>query len=696
MAFGVRALVAATLLTTCVIAAGADDPQPTAARSAVVAECIERLIPLQEENAMWPYEGDYRVEGELPDTWVIPVTYRAGGTSLVCMSLLYGAEPGDDKARAAFKRGLAYVIGQLDHDMMKRHREVKYDMRVLAQAYALLLFCHAEKEGRAGIHATAIRQWMPRLVEYLVYEQRDDGGWNYQDRFVHASFVTSSVMQALLWARTREVAVSDDVLKRGADALAKSRYDDGAFAYFGFRVPGGQRPPQDRLPGSTGRNAICETLMLQCGRGSVERVRGSIAAFYEHWDELEAQRKKKTHAGPYLIAPYYFYYGHRYAAQAIELLPEAERAAAHERMFKQLMRTRDPDGTWNDRDYPRARAYGTAMVALALLSKEIGPPPAHNLPPTDDKVMVKTAYVWSPGESVVNITPTPGEGWYGTPSIHPNGKAVVFAGAVRGHGRIWKYTLATGEVQPLTSESFCSKLPSYSPDGESIVFAADLDLDKPRFDMFEVGRTRPHNDGFSAGMTSSCNLYVMDADGSNPRQITAGDCHDSRPSFSPDGKTVVFHGNRRGPGTFDMWTVPTDGSSEPRQVMLEDNPWVGRPRYSLDGKEIFFFTGVNNGIFDPQGRHTLCRVPASGGAWSVLPNDTVGVSSHGPDPEPSGRYLMYHAAVDNLWGVYMLPLSGDDPIELVPPGFANHHIAHATTASNGTMAFDSRSYIETR
>jgi Tol biopolymer transport system component len=227
------------------------------------------------------------------------------------------------------------------------------------------------------------------------------------------------------------------------------------------------------------------------------------------------------------------------------------------------------------------------------------------------------------------------------------------------------------------------------------VFASDRDLENPRFDMFQVGRTKSHNDGFKGGITSASNIYVMDADGENIQQVTTGNDHDTRPSVSPDGRTVVFLSSREA-NTLHIWTVPTDGSQPCEKMKLDSKPWAGRPRYSLDGKELFFFSGISDGKYKPTGRHTLCRVPAIGGAWRVIPNDNVGISSHGADPDPDGKYLWYHAAADNLWGIYRLPLAGGDPVRFIPTGFAKHHIAHPTIARNGFISFDSRSYVQTQ
>src|SRR5262249_27103287 len=109
---------------------------------------------------------------------------------------------------------------------------------------------------------------------------------------------------------------------------------------------------------------------------STDAIRSAVDAFHTHWDELAKRRQQKgTHEGPYLIAPYFFYYGHRYAAQAIAMLPEKERAAERERLEQVLFRTQDRDGTWNDPALARSRNYGPAMAVLVLLGDNTRVPP---------------------------------------------------------------------------------------------------------------------------------------------------------------------------------------------------------------------------------------------------------------------------------------------------------------------------------
>lgn len=383
---------------------------PSAAAAPPVEELIrvgvEQLVAMQEPDGAWPYEGVYRVAGQ------IPIGYRVAGTAIVCQTLL-AAAPEDAAAKASIERGVEFVLSQLDDERMKPSTRDAYDVRVWGHCYALELFCRLRAADRLGRHADAIRPWFSKLVDALITEELKGGGWNYANRRAHAAFVTAPVTQTLLLAREQGEKVPDEVLLRARRALTTSRFEDGAYLYSGVRrdVQGSgnrepatekeQRPadseskttnpnskttttqpttrPTQRaaLPGSVARSAICESTLLLLDAGSTQSVQQAIDAFHVHWDELEKRRKKTgTHVPPYGIAPYYFYYGHRYAAQAIQMLPEKERERERARLLEVILHTRDDDGTWNDRVFPRSRNYGTAMIVLALLGDRAPLPPA--------------------------------------------------------------------------------------------------------------------------------------------------------------------------------------------------------------------------------------------------------------------------------------------------------------------------------
>lgn len=370
--YGAVAGVAAFVLA--VYSASARDDVPDAEKTIAPAELIKTavkdLIDMQEKDGDWPYQGVYRVAGQ------IPVGYRIGGTALVCEGLLAAAS-GDKKADSAIERGVAFILKTLEHPLMEPSTRDTYDVRVWGHCYALDLFCRLRDAKRMGAHGKAIEAWIPRLVAALIKEELPKGGWNYANRRAHASFVTCPVAQALLLARSQGENVPDEVFKRARAALEGSRLQSGTFVYSGV-VPEARRKDEGKdLPGSVARSAVSETTLRLLGGGSVKAIDAAIGAFHEHWEWLEKRRKKTgTHEPPYGIAPYYFYYGHRYAAQAIQMLPEGRRAAERDKLLEKIMRTRDEDGTWNDRVFPRSRNFGTNMVMLALLGEKAPMPPA--------------------------------------------------------------------------------------------------------------------------------------------------------------------------------------------------------------------------------------------------------------------------------------------------------------------------------
>lgn len=356
--------LSAVMLAAVLLArpAAAEGDTPTAEQ--LTATAVQRLVAMQEEDGAWPYEGVYRVRGQ------IPVGYRVGGTAIVCTALLYAADADDADAQAAIDRGVALILEELDHPLMVPSDEDAYDVRVWGHIYALDLFCRLRDADRVGEFAEAVDAWVPRLVEALVVEEVRGGGWNYANKRAQAPFVTSPGVQALLWARSQGEVVDEAMLNRAAMALQVGRGGDGAYEYAG-------RARRPLLPGATARSPVSDvTLGLLGSPVSDDELQAQVDAFHEHWDELEKRRAQHgTHVAPYGVAPYYFYYGHRYLAQAIAMLPEERRTAEHERLLEKLLRTLADDGTWNDRVFERSANFGTAMSVLALLGEGVPLPP---------------------------------------------------------------------------------------------------------------------------------------------------------------------------------------------------------------------------------------------------------------------------------------------------------------------------------
>src|SRR3954469_16258717 len=82
-------------------------------------------------------------------------------------------------------------------------------------------------------------------------------------------------------------------------------------------------------------------------------------------------------------------------------------------------------------------------------------------------------------------------------------------------------------------------------------------------------------------------IWVVDADGTNPRRITTHLARDFSPRFSPDGKWIAFTTNRN--GNNDVYVVPPAGG-EPRQLTW----YAGNDEalyWAPDGKGIIMSSG---------------------------------------------------------------------------------------------------------
>jgi Tol biopolymer transport system component len=176
----------------------------------------------------------------------------------------------------------------------------------------------------------------------------------------------------------------------------------------------------------------------------------------------------------------------------------------------------------------------------------------------------------------------------------------------------------------LTFDSGTNFSPVVSPDGRHIVFVSDR----------KDGR---HN------------IWRMDADGANPKQLTNGN-YDRNPSFSPDGKWIVY--TSFGATHPNLWRVSIDGG-EP--VQLNDKFSVG-PTVSPDGQWIACYYWDER----PDTQLGIALVPFEGGQPAkvfALPSSIVRWA-------PDGSALTYvdsRSGVSNIWSQ---PLDGGPPVQL--------------------------------
>jgi Tol biopolymer transport system component len=140
---------------------------------------------------------------------------------------------------------------------------------------------------------------------------------------------------------------------------------------------------------------------------------------------------------------------------------------------------------------------------------------------------------------------------------------------------------------PFLVSSRVDQSPEFSPDGTRIAYQ-------------------------SAQWSRTGEILVVDADGSNPVQLTDGlGRQQGSPQWSPDGRWIAFDSQQED-GTFDVYVIDAAGGP-PRRLTPEPSN-EHRPSWSRDGRWIYFAS-------DRTGRFEVWRAPAQGGDAVAVTDD---------------------------------------------------------------------------
>lgn len=140
-------------------------------------------------------------------------------------------------------------------------------------------------------------------------------------------------------------------------------------------------------------------------------------------------------------------------------------------------------------------------------------------------------------------------------------------------------------------------------------------------------------------------LWIMNADGSNPRQLTPGGSLDRKPSITKDGRFVFFHSVRS--GAFNIWRVGLDGT-EMKQITTSGGI---SPSVTPDGKWVYYQQG-----------NRIWRIGPDGGS----PEEMTSKASKTVEVSPDGTMFacFYRLAKDDKLKLAVFPIDGGEPKHL--------------------------------
>jgi Tol biopolymer transport system component/DNA-binding winged helix-turn-helix (wHTH) protein len=210
----------------------------------------------------------------------------------------------------------------------------------------------------------------------------------------------------------------------------------------------------------------------------------------------------------------------------------------------------------------------------------------------------------------------------------PDGEGLLLTARenLDGRLRIWQVTTATGEARPLTTDAIdyislsldhaASKMiATHTSNTFHLYLAGIKDVSNPKklatarvgFAFAPEGKiTYEGNDG---------DIWTINRDGGEQRQLTNSPFSDNHTRVSPDGRYIFFASNRS--GSNQVWRMNADGSNQIQLTKREG----GYPRFvTPDGRWVYFLSGLHQ---------TPWRVPSEGGDESQLSLPSLAVSPDG-------------------------------------------------------------------
>ena len=273
-------------------------------------------------------------------------------------------------------------------------------------------------------------------------------------------------------------------------------------------------------------------------------------------------------------------------------------------------------------------------------------------------------------------TPVSGPSFDARTIASANGRIAFARAPVNGlPNALWSMAAGGSDQQQLTpgGSGFGDVEPSYSPGGTMIAFARDQtdDTDAMFGDIFvmqangtgvkrltatSTGDSYPDwtPDGsrivFYSLRTGNGDIYSMKLDGSDLRRLTTNGAVDSYPSVSPDGKRIAFASDRSG-GAFDIYTMNLDGSGVTRLTTAPGHDF--EPDWSPDGARIAFSSATGS-----EGDYEILSMNANGSSQINLTKD-LSHRDFEPSWSPDGSKIAFRSDSDQFeTNVYVMASSG--------------------------------------
>jgi len=257
-------------------------------------------------------------------------------------------------------------------------------------------------------------------------------------------------------------------------------------------------------------------------------------------------------------------------------------------------------------------------------------------------------------------------------SWSPDGTKIAFSSDRNGREDIYVVSAETVRPRVVVSDRASDlRLPSFSPDGRSIVYSAgsgDMSGELRILDT-ETGRTRllkktelpqvssnwsPDQDWivFADRPSGNSEVFRIKADGTELENLTNDPSLDTTPAWSPDGKRIVFLSYRGDPNNQpQLFIMDADGAD--LHPLTPHKGWETDPTWTSDGNGIVFSCDRED---SPGNTMDICAINTDGSGEKRLIFHRN--SDSNPAVSPDGHRLAFTSGSDGNSEIYMMNRDG--------------------------------------
>ena len=174
-------------------------------------------------------------------------------------------------------------------------------------------------------------------------------------------------------------------------------------------------------------------------------------------------------------------------------------------------------------------------------------------------------------------------------TVSPDGKKIVFTSTRSGDLELWIMDIDGGNQKQLTSGLGYDGGAFFSPDSKKIVFRSS----RPKTEE----EIKKYKDLLSKDLVEPTNMeiYTMNADGSDLKQVTSLGKANWAPFYHPGNKKIIFSSNHRSTRGYDFQLYMIDEDGKNLEQITTESIFNAFPMFSPNGKQIVFSSNRNNG-----------------------------------------------------------------------------------------------------